>query len=125
MPDPIACAEKIFPWRFDSQMRAARAQRGQGVSRGVALQVRLDEMSFQFREGAIKICQHIRQQNRVGLLQHIFESVHVDFDARAACFVAPLAILVINFVEPEKVVHDEVAAEYSRFGMFARLFVEP
>lgn len=125
MPHPITRAEKIFPWRFNTKMRAARAQRGQCMGRGVALQMRLDEMSLQFGERAIKIRQHSCQQNGVGLLQHVLGSVHVDFDARAARLVAPRAILVVNFIEPEKIVHHKVAAENSRFGMFARLFAKP
>ncbi len=49
----------------------------------------------------------------------------MHFDTRAARLVMPVAIRIINFIEPEEIVHDEVAAEDSGFWMFTRLPIKP
>ena len=47
------------------------------------------------------------------------------FDTGTACFIMPFSIRFIDLIEPEKVVHDKVAAEDACLGMFAWLLVKP
>ena len=56
VPHPIARTKEILPGSFDSQMCTSRAQCRQGMCRGIALDMRLDQMPFQFRINPIKIC---------------------------------------------------------------------
>src|SRR5690242_13195707 len=106
-------------------MSTTRPQRWQSMCGRVALNMRLDQMSFQFRMNLIKISQGVCKQYCIGLRKHILRSVHMEFNARSAGLLVPLPVRVINFIEPEKIVHDKVTTENSCFGTPARGYVKP